>query len=233
MWSVCALGASAAPTSKKKERAPEPAPAAEAAEESKGDDWIEKPKAPEGKAADPEFGEPPTPSSAEGERPSPLTPPASEMPTRPAFQGADYADLMGKLVALRARVHALTAALYESKLRIQLDADGEETRIASLTVTVDGGVVYVAPERFAGADELVVYEHAVAPGRHVIGIEVERVDPRAKGYRTWQATRYAVDVPEKKTLSARVELEDDSSMDDASSGRYRNRSTLRVEVISP
>jgi hypothetical protein len=155
------------------------------------------------------------------------------MPERPSVEPQDYAKLLADLVALRARVHALGAALYESKLRISVEADGDEARIASLTVTVDGGVVYTAPDKFVGADETVVYEHAVAPGRHVIGIEVERFDPQARSYRVWQATRYAVEVPEKRTLSARVEIEDDSSMEDPTSGRYRTHASMRVEVVDP
>lgn len=227
------LAASAAP--KKKDKPTEPPAAAESsAGEEPGSDWSEKPTAPARGAKDPELGEPPAPRAAESrERPSPLTPPAEEMPARPSLEAEDHGKLLADLVALRARVQALNAALYESKLRISLEADGDEVRIASLTVTVDGGIVYTAPDKFVGAEEAVVYEHAVAPGRHVIGIEVERFDPQARSYRVWQATRYAVEVPEKRTLSARVELEDDSSMEDPTSGRYRTRASMRVEVLEP
>lgn len=207
------------------------------AEEPTGEEWTapQPEVAPDGRLRDPELGDPPTSTDDRDpeHRPSPLTPPPEEMPGRPSAGTPDYEALLAELVALRARVQALTTALYESKLRISLDVDGEEVRIAELRVTVDGSVVYVAPERFVGAEDQVVYEHVVAPGRHVIGVEVERFDPRVKGYRTWQATRYAVEVPEKRTLAARIELEDDSSMDDASQGRYRSRADLRVEVLEP
>lgn len=204
-------------------------------EEATGEEWTSKPPEASGdERRDPELGDPPTTTEENPEqRPSPLTPRPEEMPVRPSGEAPDYEGLLAELVALRARVHALTAALYESKLRISLEADGEDVRIVALTVTVDGGVVYVAPERFVGADGQVVYEHAVAPGRHVIGIEVERSDPRAHGYRAWQATRYAVEVPEKRTLLAHIEIEDDSSMEDPASGRYRSQAEMRVEVIEP
>lgn len=212
------------------------AEAAAPAEQPTGEEWTTKEPevTADGRPRDPELGDPPTTTDQDAEqRPSPLTPRPEEMPGRPSGETPDYDALLAELTALRARVQALTAALYESKLRISLEVDGEDVRIGQLRVTVDGGVVYVAPERFVGAEDQVVYEHAVAPGRHVIGIEVERFDPRIKGYRTWQATRYAVEVPEKRTLAARIELEDDSSMKDASSGRYRSRADLRVEVIEP
>lgn len=155
------------------------------------------------------------------------------MPGRSDGAAPDPAAVLAELVALRARVDALTATLYESKLRISLEADGDEARIVALTVTVDGGVVYTAPAGFVGAEEITVYEHAVAPGRHVIGVEVERTASRSPGQRSWQASRYAVDVPEKRTLAARLEVEDDSSMDDPTSGEYHASSRLNVEVLSP
>ncbi len=206
------------------------------AEPTSGDAWVEKGEAasPGGRAPDPELGDPPTVTEGEPEeRPSPLTPPASEMPGRPGDPPPDLDRLLAELVALRARVDGLTSTLYESKLRIRLDADGEETRILSLVVTVDGGVVYSAPANFVGADGITVYEHAVAPGRHVIGVEVERAHPGSSGHRSWQATRYTVEVPEKRTLATRLEVEDDSSVDAPSSGKYRGIATMRVEVLAP
>ncbi|NLE85637.1 MAG: hypothetical protein GX607_04485 [Myxococcales bacterium] len=228
--------ASAKTASAKKEPRPaargEEAPRAEA---ESGEEWIDKGEAtaPGGRAPDPEFGDPPEVTAGEPqERPSPLTPPPEEMPGRPGDPPPDLDRLLSELVALRARVDGLTSTLYESKLQIRLDADGEETRILSLVVTVDGGVVYSAPANFVGADGITVYEHAVAPGRHVIGVEVERAHPGSSGHRSWQATRYTVEVPERRTLAARIEVEDDSSVE-LTSGKYRGIATMRVEVLAP
>jgi hypothetical protein len=191
---------------------------------------------PDGRPVDPELGAPPTTTDTDPKlRPSPLTPRPEEMPTRDGT-APDYAALLGELVALRARVTALTAALYESKLRVTLETDDDEARYSSLVVTIDGGVVYTAPERFVGTEEQIVFEHSVAPGPHVIGVETERYDGRAPTFRSWQVTRYSVDVPEKKLLAAHVMLEDDSKMGDFSSdgaGRYELGARLDVEVIEP
>ncbi len=192
--------------------------------------------APDGRPIDPELGAPPTAADTDPKlRPSPLTPRPEEMPTRDGT-APDYTALLGELVALRARVTALTAALYESKLRVTLETDDDEARYSSLIVTIDGGVVYTAPERFVGTEEQIVFEHSVAPGPHVIGVETERYDGRAPTFRSWQVTRYSVDVPEKKLLAAHVMLEDDSRMGDFpadGAGRYELGARLDVEVIEP
>ncbi len=236
--------------------APKTAPKAEAAEPSEGEPAAAPaavaepaaaaptdaaaPAAPttsaDGRPSDPELGAPPTTVDTDPKlRPSPLTPRPEEMPGRDGA-APDYGALLGQVVALRARVTALTAALYESKLRVTLETDGDDIRYASLTITVDGGVVYSAPERFVGTEEVVVFEHSVAPGPHVVGVEVERYDGSASTFRTWQQTRYSVDVPEKQLLAAHLLLEDDSRMGDFKadqSGRYELGARLDVEVIEP
>ncbi len=190
----------------------------------------------DGRPIDPELGAPPTAADTDPKlRPSPLTPRPEEMPTRDGTS-PDYAALLGELVALRARVTALTGALYDSKLRVTLETDGDDTRFASLVVTLDGAVVYSAPERFTGTEEIVVFEHAVAPGTHVLGVETERYDGRSPTSRSWQVARYSVQVPEKKILQAHVLVADDSAMADFAadgSGRYELGARLDVEVLEP
>ena len=66
------------------------------------------------------------------------------------------------------------------------------------SVTLDDGVVFAAPERFSAEDERVVYEHAVAPGQHVLGLDIERYDLRGRNFSTWQSSRFSVVVPESK-----------------------------------
>lgn len=198
--------------------APEPAPSAD------------------GRPTDPELGAPPATVDTDPKlRPSPLTPRPEEMPTRDGT-APDYSALLGELVALHARVSALTSALYQNKLRVTLETDGDESRYAGLVITIDGAVVYTAPERFTGTEEAVVFERSVAPGPHVIGVEVERYDGRAPTFRSWQSTRYSVDVPEKQILQAHVMLSDDSEMGEFvadQSGRYEVGARLDVEVVEP
>jgi hypothetical protein len=203
---------------------PEPEkPAAEAAPSSAPDD----------------LGAPPPKGAAEQkpeQKPSPLTPKPEEFPTGvakpPPFE---YDKLLGDIAALRSRVAALTTTLFASKLRVVIETKGDDARLASFNVTLDDGVVFAAPANFSAEDERTVYEHAVAPGHHVVGVEIERYDARNKTFRTWQSSRFSVVIPESKLVDAHVKIIDDSDMADDfpsdSDGEYDLRVKLRARVV--
>ena len=226
------------------------APAAEKAEKAKPSgaaSAVEKPSAAAPVvAADPnadaELGAPPPKAAAtEGEvkeKASPLTPAPDEFPKgeQPAVP-VDLDRVLAEIAALRSRVAALTTTLFKSKLRVAVEAEGDDARIESLTVTLDDGVIFAAPERFSASDARVVYEHAVAPGQHVIGIDIERADARNPQYRTWQTSRFSVVVPESQLLHTEFRIGDDSDMaadfPEDKSGEYDLSVRLRARVIKP
>jgi hypothetical protein len=167
--------------------------------------------------------------------PSPLTPAPAEFPSGAAKPPPfEYDKLLGDIAALRSRVAALTTTLFASKLRVVVETDGDDARLASFSITLDDGVVFAAPDRFSADDERVVYEHAVAPGHHVVGVEIERYDARNKEYRTWQSSRFSVVVPESKLVDAHLTVADDSDMaedfPDDQDGEYDLRVKLRARV---
>jgi hypothetical protein len=181
---------------------------------------------------------PPTPARTTNGavRPSPLTPRADELPDggiRPP--PPDYDRLLGEIATLRGRVAALTTTLFASKLRVVLRTEGDMARVQRLVVTLDDGVVYRAPERFSADDELIVYEHAVAPGHHMLGVEIERIDRRSSEYQTYQNNKFSIVIPESKLVEASIELEDDSDMAedfvDDGDGEYDISARLRARVI--
>lgn len=184
-----------------------------------------------------DLGEPP-PKREEGAEkvpPSPLTPRPDEFPKGELKPPpADYDKLLSDIAALRSRVAALTTTLFKSKLRVIVQTEGDDARISSFVVTLDDGVVYTAPERFVAEDEKVVYEHAVAPGHHVVGVEIERSDARGPQFKTWQTSQFSVVVPDSKLLETEIYLEDDSDMaedfpEDAD-GEYELNVRLRARV---
>ena len=185
-----------------------------------------------------DLGEPPPKGGQrpdERTKPSPLTPRPDEFPDGGAAPApAEYDRLLGDIAALRSRVAALTTTLFKSKLRVIVQTDGDDARVTKFVVTLDDGVVFAAPERFAAEDERIVYEHAVAPGHHVIGVEIERVDARGREYKNWQSTKMSVVVPESKVLEALVKLEDDSDMavdfPDDQDGEYELNVKCRARV---
>ena len=203
-------------------------------------DKADKPAAADAASSGPDdLGTPPPkdlPEQKPETKPSPLTPAPAEFPSGvakpPPFE---YDKLLGDIAALRSRVAALTTTLFASKLRVVVETKGDDARLASLNITLDDGVVFAAPDRFAAEDEKTVYEHAVAPGHHVVGIEIERYDARNKDYRTWQSSRFSVVIPESKLVDAHLRIIDDSDMADDfpsdADGEYDLRIKLRARVV--
>ena len=154
------------------------------------------------------------PESGDGGRLSPLNPQPQEMPSNAADAGApiDYDRLLADIAALRARVAAVSDNLYHSRIAVALQTEGDKAKILRLTVSLDDGVVYTAPASFAAADMTPVYDHAVAPGRHAVTIDVDRKDARDEAFRTSQRSRFMVDVPRDHRLLVEVRMTDDSSM---------------------
>ena len=178
---------------------------------------------------------PPPQAASAAQNLSPLNPEPSESPKPSPAAGPEALDkLIADIATLRARVAALTTSLFSSKLRVYVHTDGDDARVQSFVVTLDDGVVFKGDPGFVAEDEKVVYEHAVAPGSHVVGIEVERQDARGASYRTWQTTRFAIQVPERRTLEAIVTVEDDSDMasdfPDDQDGKYELGVKLRAKV---
>jgi len=188
-----------------------------------------------------DLGPAPPPSNEQRDEktpPSPLTPEPNEFPKGELKPPpAEYDQLLSEIAALRSRVAALTTTLFKSKLRIIVETAGDDARITSFVVTLDEGVVFSAPERFIADEEKTVYEHAVAPGHHVIGIEIEREDARGQQYKTWQTSRFSVVVPDSRLLETHVVVEDDSDMaedfPEDEDGEYDVRVNLRARVTEP
>jgi hypothetical protein len=186
-------------------------------------------------ASDDLGGPPPKPAATTETKLSPLNPEANEFPDGGSqTPPVEYDKLLGDIAALRSRVSAVTTTLFASKVRVVVETRGSDARVANFTVTLDDGVVFTAPDRFVAEDERTVYEHAVAPGHHVVGIDIERFDARNKEYRTWQSSRFSVVIPESKTVDAHVIIQDSSDMakdfPSDQDGEYDLRVRLRARV---
>jgi len=185
-----------------------------------------------------DLGAPPpkTTEQKSGTQPSPLTPGPGEFPTgAPKPPPVQYDKLLADIAALRSRVAAVTTTLFSSKLRVVVELEGDDARVASFRVTLDDGIVYAAPDRFSPGEPQVVYEHAVASGHHVVGVEIERYDARNREYRSFQTSKFAIVVPESKRLETSFTVEDDSDIaedfPDDQDGEYDLHVTLRAMVI--
>jgi hypothetical protein len=167
-----------------------------------------------------------------GVRASPLNPAPQELPGNNVDAGTpiDYDRLLADIAALRARVAAVSDNLYQSRVAVALQTDGDHGKIARLTVALDDGVVYTAPPTFAASDMTVVYDHAVAPGRHAVTVDVDRKDDRDESFRTSQKNRFTVDVPRDHRVEVQVKVIDDSSMGKDFPADKSGHYDLRVRV---
>jgi hypothetical protein len=172
-----------------------------------------------------------------GVKPSPLNPAPNEMPSAPgaapaASTGVDYDKLLADIATLRARVAAVGDNLFVSRIAIGVRTDGDHGRIARLVVSLDDGVVFTAPQAFHSSsdDSATVYEHAVAPGRHAVTVDIDRRDDRDDSFRTSQRSRFIVDVPKDQRLSVALRIEDDSNMGASFPGDHSGKYDLRVRM---
>lgn len=167
-----------------------------------------------------------------GVRPSPLNPTAPEFPSNAVDAGVpvDYDRLLSDIAALRARVAAVSDTLYQSRVSVAIQLDGDHARIGRLTVAIDDGIVYTAPASFSASDMTTVYDHAVAPGRHAVTIDLDRKDDRDEAFRTSQRNRFTVDVPRDQRVEVTVKLIDDSSMGADYPSDRSGKYDLRVKV---
>ena len=165
------------------------------------------PAAAGGAGVAPPPGPTPVPEGVEGGSSSPLNPASNEF-SDAGIQAVsvDYDRLLADIASLRARVAAVSDTLFHSRIAIALETSGDHGRIASMTVSLDDGVVWTAPASFRADEPTVVYEHAVAPGHHAVTVDVERRDDRNDSFRSAQRSRFTVEVPAEQRLG--VEIED-------------------------
>jgi hypothetical protein len=175
---------------------------------------------------------PPPPTEAgDGGKLSPLNPIAAEFSDAGGqVASLDYDRLLADIGSLRARVAAVSDTLFHSRIAVSLETSGDHGRIASLSVSLDDGVVWTSPPQFRAEDATTVYDHAVAPGHHAVTIDVERRDDRNDTFRTAQRSRFVVDVPTDQRLGVDVKLWDDSSMGGDFPGDKKGSYELRVRM---
>jgi hypothetical protein len=178
---------------------------------------------------------PPPPSDAldGGGKLSPLNPEANEFSDAGvAAPSIDYDRLLADIGSLRARVAAVSDTLFHSRISLAIEARGDHARTANLTVSLDDGVVWTSPAAFRADDLTIVYDHAVAPGHHAVGVDVERRDDRSDTFRSVQRSRFIVDVPADQKLTVNLELKDDSSMGGDFPSDKKGRYDLRVRALA-
>lgn len=172
-----------------------------------------------------------------GVRPSPLTPHPREFPTKDVDGGApppDYDKIMSDIAVLRARVAAVSNAMFRSRIAVSIQIDSDTSKVSRLFLSLDDGVVFTAPEGFHPSDLQPVFEQAVAPGKHAVTVDVERRDLKDESFRHEERTRFLVDVPKDHRSQVELVLTDATSMgaDFSADKKGKYDAKWRVTVVA-
>ncbi len=166
-----------------------------------------------------------------GVRSSPLNPRPEEFPDGGVVATpGDLDKIMGDIATLRARVAAIGDTLFKSRIVLRVETRGDHAKIGKLAVSLDDGIIYTAPPNFFADDETTIYDHAVAPGRHILTVEAERRDDRGDTFRTGQRSRVTLEVPENQRLETSIRIDDDSDMGSDFPSSQKGSYDLRVRV---
>ncbi len=147
---------------------------------------------------------------------------------------ADYVTLMDDLVQARMRVHALGGELFHTRIRVLLqDRTGDQVSLARAVVHLDGAPVYQSDGPIEHAsDGREIFVGALAPGPHVLTLEVEQRAREDDAYRYTLRESYRFQVVRDRLSEVTVTLEDGSDMAHsfpaAGEGRYEVRTRMRV-----
>ncbi|MEC7525344.1 MAG: hypothetical protein VYE22_36005 [Myxococcota bacterium] len=183
----------------------------------------------EGEEAETEPPPPVEPSEQPAEAFDPGPAPPDVSPIR-----ADYVSLMDDLVQARMRVHALGAELFRTRITVDLqDRTGDNVTLSRLTVHLDGAPIFRSDgplERGAQGQNL--FAGALAPGPHVLTLELEQRSREDDAYRYEVRESYRFMVARERLSEVTLILEDGSDMarsfPSGGEGRYDVRTRMRV-----
>lgn len=234
---------------RRRRRPPPPTeePATPPAEDAEGDGEASAPPASPFDEPEEQGTEEQTPA-AEGETPpaegDAAPEPGSEQPTAQFDPGPappdispirdDYVALMDDLVQARSRVHALGSELFRTRITIDLqDRTGDRTNLARLVIRLDGAPVFQTDGAVEGGDDgREVFSGALAPGPHVLRLEIEQRASADDTYRYTLQEDFRFQVARERLSEVTVVLEDESdiatSFPSGGEGRYEVRTRMRV-----
>lgn len=210
-------------------RAPRPPPPQSAGSETEGDE-TRTPGADtedtEGTEAD-EATEEPSVEPTEQFDPGPAPPDLSEL-------RADYTQLMDDLVQARLRVSTLGTQLFRTRITVDLqDRTGDDVNLARFVVHLDGAPAFQSDGPVEGADRgREIYTGSLAPGPHVLTLEVEQRARQDDAYRYTLRETFRFQVVPERLSEVTLILDDDSDIagnfPSGGEGRYEVRTRLRV-----
>lgn len=166
----------------------------------------------------------------------PATPTADPGPLPPDLGPlrADWSTLMDDMVSARQRVATLGEELFRTRMAVTVqDRAGDDQLLTRFAMELDGTPIFHTDAEIEGGDAgREVFEAALAPGPHVLTIELEQSARDGTEYRYTQRDTFRFIVVRDRRTEITVVLEDDSdiarSFPAGGEGRYEIRTRVRV-----
>ena len=180
-----------------------------------------------------EGGEDVPPTEEPSSEPSPEFDPGPAPPDVTPIR-TDYVALMDDLVQARMRVAALGSELFRTRITVDLqDRTGDNTTLGRIVVHIDGAPVFQNDGPVEGADNgREIFTGALAPGPHVLRLEVEQRAREDDNYRYELQQSFRFQVHRERLSEVLLILEDDSDIarnfPSGGEGRYEVRTRMRV-----
>jgi len=169
----------------------------------------------------------PTPAPAPAVDPGPTPPDLA--PLR-----QEYVAIMDEMVQARSRVAILGQELFQTRMTVQVqDRTGDEATLARFVLELDGTPIHSSDGELEGGDQgRQLFEGALAPGPHVLTLELEQRAREDTEYRVTQRESFRFIVVRDRLTEVTIVLEDDSdiarSFPSGGEGRFEIRTRLRV-----
>lgn len=197
----------------------------------------EEPPPPEPPAEQAQEAPPPTEPAPPPEAAPAQEPEAEALPDEPLSPDvapirAELAGLMDELVTTRSRIATLGRQLFRTRIVVRIQNRADAQILQNLALTLDGAQVHRTEGRALGEDATRVFEGALAPGPHVIGLEIEQRAREGEEYRYTLRETYRIQAVREKLTEVTIVLDDDSGIaEDFPSdeeGEYDVRTRVRV-----
>lgn len=146
----------------------------------------------------------------------------------------EYVAIMDEMVQARSRVAILGQELFQTRMTVQVqDRTGDEATLARFVLELDGTPIYDSEGEIEGGDQgRQVFEGALAPGPHVLTLEMEQRAREDTEYRVTQRESFRFVVVRERLTEVTIVLEDDSDIARAfpsgGEGHFDVRTRLRV-----
>lgn len=149
---------------------------------------------------------------------------------------AEYFKLRDRLFQSRARSSAVSSALYNTRVSVNLNYEsGRYYTITRATIRLDGASIYDDSEGSIASDKATRFEGFIAPGRHQVSIRIEATGKDDDRFTTVIENSFIVQAVKDKDLTIKATASDGGNMaykwSKKQSGNYKLHMDVSVKAV--